>query len=85
MDIWEIKEQMKNKGISQIELAKQSKIPLQTLRKIFSGQTAHPLIDTMQAIEKALGLADGSPLDNARVKTLTEKERRQTKFILYCP
>lgn len=76
MDIWEIKEQMKNKNISQIELAKQSKIPLQTLRKIFSGQTAHPRIDTMQAIEKALGIANGSPLDNARVETLTDKERR---------
>jgi len=57
MNILEIKTFMKKKGITQIELSQKSNIPLQTLRKIFSGKTANPRIDTMQAIEKALGIS----------------------------
>lgn len=57
MNIVEIKAFMKKNGITQIELSQKSNIPLQTLRKIFSGKTANPRIDTMQAIEKALGLS----------------------------
>lgn len=56
MEIVEIKKIMREKGITQIELAEKSNIPLQTLRKIFSGNTTHPRIDTMQAIERALGI-----------------------------
>lgn len=56
MTVEEIKKYMKENGISQIELAENSGIPLQTLRKIFSGNTKYPRIDTMQAIENALGL-----------------------------
>lgn len=77
MEVSEVKEIMRRRGITQIELAEKSKIPLQTIRKIFCGLTPHPRIDTMQAIERALGLADGSPLDNAKVgEILDEKERR---------
>ncbi len=57
MNILEIKTFMKKNGITQIELSQKSNIPLQTLRKIFSGKTANPRIDTMQAIEKALGIS----------------------------
>ena len=53
MEIQEIKLFMKNKGITQIELAEKSQIPLTTIRYIFSGRTQTPRIDTMQAIEKA--------------------------------
>lgn len=56
MKIQEIKLFMKSKGITQIELAEKSKIPLTTIRYIFSGRTQTPRIDTMDAIEKALGL-----------------------------
>ncbi len=56
MNILEIKNFMKKKHISQIELAEKSGVPLQTLRGIFSGKTLNPRIDTMQAIEEALGL-----------------------------
>ena len=56
MTIEEIKKYMKENRISQVQLAEKSGIPLQTLRKIFSGLTPHPRIDTMQAIETALGL-----------------------------
>ena len=77
MEVSEVKEIMRRRGITQIELAEKSKIPLQTIRKIFCGLTPHPRIDTMQAIERALGLADNSPLENAKVgETLTDKELR---------
>ena len=62
MTIEEIKKYMKENKITQIELSKKSNIPLQTLRKIFSGLTSNPRIDTMQAIEKALGI--NAPINN---------------------
>ena len=57
MQIQEIKLFMKQNGITQIELAEKSKIPLTTIRYIFSGRTQTPRIDTMHAIEKALGIS----------------------------
>lgn len=56
MTVEEIKKYMKENRITQIELAEKSQISLQTLRKIFCGQVRNPRIDTMQAIETALGL-----------------------------
>lgn len=47
---------MKDNGISQIELSQKANIGLNTIRSIFCGRTANPRIDTMQAIENALGL-----------------------------
>lgn len=38
------------------DLSIKSGIPLRTLENIFHGVTKHPRIDTMQAIERALGL-----------------------------
>lgn len=76
MEIKEIKKELKKRKISYENLSSLSGVPLNTLKNIFSERTPHPRIDTMQAIEKALGLADGSPLDNAKVETLTDKERR---------
>ena len=77
MDIAELKKMLKSKNLTYAKLSELSKVPLQTIQKVFSGQTAHPRIDTMQAIERALGLADNSPLENAKIgETLTDKEKR---------
>ena len=77
MDVEKLKEERKRKKLTFKELSLRSGIPLRTLEDVFSGRTPNPRIDTMQAIEKALGLADGSPLDNAKVgEILDEKERR---------
>lgn len=76
MSVEELREERKRKKITMKELSLRSGIPIRTLEDVFSGRTPHPRIDTMQAIEKALGLADGSPLDNARVNMLTDKETR---------
>lgn len=55
MTIKEIKEFMKINKITQVELSAKSGLPLQTIRNIFSNPTRNPRIDTMQAIENALG------------------------------
>ncbi len=56
MTIGEIKKYMKENGITQMELSEKAHIPIGTLRDIFRGYTKNPRIDTMQAIENALGL-----------------------------
>lgn len=55
MTVKEIKEFMRINKITQVELSEKSNIPLSTLRQIFSGARKNPRIDTMQAIENALG------------------------------
>ena len=77
MEIQEIKLFMKNKGITQIELAEKSQIPLTTIRYIFSGRTQTPRIDTMQAIEKALDL------DNSQIPAnLSPKKQKVVDLIM---
>ena len=56
MQIAQIKSYMKHNKITYEQLSKKSEIPLNTLKNIFSGRTPNPRIDTVQAIEKALGL-----------------------------
>ena len=56
MEIKQIKNIMKSQGITYETLSSLSGIPLNTLKNIFRGKTQNPRIDTMQAIEKALGL-----------------------------
>lgn len=56
MTIEEIKAFMKAKGTTYTMLSQKSGIPLTTLKYIFSGKTENPRIDTMNAIETALGI-----------------------------
>lgn len=56
MDISELKKLLNTRKINYIQLSQMSGVPLNTLRNIFSGRTPNPRIDTMQAIERALGL-----------------------------
>jgi len=78
MTIQEIKAYMKANKITQIELAERSGLPLQTLRKIFCGNTQNPRIDTMQAIEHALGLDQAAepPPQKEKAAPLTDKQER---------
>ena len=50
------KDYLKQKNITYEKLSEMSGIPLNTLKNIFRGKTEHPRIDTIQAIERALGL-----------------------------
>lgn len=62
MEIQATKAYLKANKITYEQLSERSGIPLNTLKNIFSGRTEHPRIDTMQAIEAALGL-DSSTLE----------------------
>lgn len=68
MEIQAIKKYMKDNHITYDELSKRSGLSISTIKKIFSGISQYPRIDTIQAIERALGLE--SP-------RWTEEERAQ--------
>lgn len=55
MTLEEMKRLKAEKGYTLAQLSEYSKIPLGTLQKIFTGETAHPRYATRQAIEKVLG------------------------------
>ncbi len=56
MDINNIKSIMKFKKITQNDLSEITGVPLQTIKCILTGRTKFPRIDTVEAIERALGL-----------------------------
>ena len=58
MTIQEIKDYIKIEKITYQALSDKSGIPLNTLKNIFRGKTENPRIDTMQAIERALGITE---------------------------
>lgn len=58
MDLDKLIKAKKEKGFTFEELAKRSDISISALKDIFRGKTPAPRIDTMQAIEKALGITD---------------------------
>lgn len=72
MDINKIKQVMKEKKITQLQLSKITGIPLQTIKCILIGRTKFPRIDTVDAIEKALGL-NKTPTENFTLSNI-EKE-----------
>ena len=63
MEIIELKKFMKEQGITYEMLAKKAGISIGTVKYIFSGRTSNPRIDTMQAIEKALGIKEEPPTE----------------------
>ena len=65
MEIQATKAYLKANKITYEQLSERSGRPLNTLKNIFSERTRHPRIDTVQAIERALGLAP----------TFTDEER----------
>lgn len=73
IDLW--KKRKKQKKISYDELSLIAKIPRRTIVSIFSGETQAPRIDTVQAIEKALGLDDDG-ITVIKHNELTETETR---------
>lgn len=63
LTIEEIKSFMKQNNITYQQLSDKSGIPLNTLKNIFRLKTRNPRIDTMQAIERALGIDAPAPTD----------------------
>lgn len=72
MDVQEVKAYMKAKKITYDELSAKSGLSISTIKKIFSGISQYPRIDTMQAIERALGLTQ----EQETAPTYTEEERK---------
>jgi transcriptional regulator with XRE-family HTH domain len=65
MDIEYLKRIKKQKKLTLHEISIMSGIPKRTVDDIFSGQTQNPRIDTLQAIERALGIEkESSPAQN---------------------
>lgn len=71
MDVQEIKAYMKSKKITYDELSDKSGLSISTIKKIFSGISQYPRIDTIQAIEKALGISQ-----EETAPTYTEEQRQ---------
>ena len=69
MDISIIKNTLIKKKLTYQNLADMSGVPLQTIQKVLAGVTQNPRIDTIQAIEKALGL------DNDSSNNMSEEEK----------
>lgn len=53
----------KGNDITYDDISKRCGIPVSTLKKIFSGKTTNPRLDTVQAIERALGIEEKTPSD----------------------
>lgn len=76
MDIESLKLLKKQKKLTLQQISDMSGIPKRTVDGIFSGKTKNPRIDTMQAIERALGLEnEKTPPDD-----LSEGERQWLKL-----
>ena len=63
MEIMEIKKFLKEHKITYKMLAEMSGVPESTLKNIFGGFTPNPRMDTLDAIERALGINEKSPPD----------------------
>lgn len=57
MNIELYKKLKKEKGLTMNEIAEKAGISKRTVEEIFSGRAKYPRIDTVQAIEKALGVS----------------------------
>ena len=75
MTIEEIKQYLKKNKMTYKDLAQMCNVPESTLKNLFSGATKNPRIDTMQAIEKALGLIEENK-ENQNTEYLTEDEKQ---------
>lgn len=60
MQIAEIKAYLKKHKITYEQLAEKTGLSVSTIKKVFAGISQYPRLDTMQAIEQALGINEKS-------------------------
>ena len=72
IDLW--KKRRKELGLKYEDLAEAAKVSLNTVKNIFRGYTECPRIDTVQAIEQALGL---DIAENTALPSLNSKPEYQ--------
>lgn len=64
MDVEKINEERKRQKLSVAELAEKANLPKGTVEKVLFGIVRHPRIDTMQAIERALGIENDEKISS---------------------
>jgi transcriptional regulator with XRE-family HTH domain len=67
MDIELWKKTKKEKRLTNQDISELSGVPKRTIENIFSGSTSFPRADTVQAIEKALGI-NNEPVELSPIK-----------------
>lgn len=72
MDIQKLKERKKELNLSYDELAEKSGIPKTTLTNILLGRTLNPRTDTVEAIERALGINEKNPIMERPLSDIAE-------------
>ena len=77
IDVSTYKSKKKELGITFEELSQLSGVPVQTLHNIFRGHTTTPRIDTVQAIERALGLESPRWTEEEREQGITDTVSRK--------
>lgn len=83
MDIKTIKTFMKQNHITYEDLAKKSGLSISTIKKVLSGISQYPRVDTMQAIEHALGIDEPQTLSAEQqelfslIQSLSDDEAKQ--------
>ncbi|MBR4209149.1 MAG: Uma2 family endonuclease [Lachnospiraceae bacterium] len=82
MTIAELKSKKQEYGLSNREISELSGVPLGTVDKIFSGQTAAPRYKTLQAISRALSLA-GPSLDVTPQNVAARHTSAPEKFLYH--
>ena len=77
LELW--KKIKKEKKLTLQEISNLSEIPKRTIEDIFSGKTPTPRTNTVQAIEKALGINENKIELSEEKKNLLEKIDKMTK------
>lgn len=72
MEVDKLNEERKRQGLSVAELSKKANLPQGTVEKVLFGIVKHPRIDTMERIEKALGLSSSEWTDEERAEGVTD-------------
>ena len=75
-DISELKAILKEKKMTYDDLAKKTGYSKSCITKIFGGFAKYPRQKTVKAIEQALLSSDNSPLDNGKLQSLSENEKK---------
>ena len=69
MDVEKLNEERKKRKMSVEELAQKAGLPKSTIEKILFGITKNPRLDTVEAIERALGINEkSSPVQQESMK-----------------
>ena len=82
MTLEEMKRMKQERGYTMAQLSEFSGVPLGTLQKIFTGETAHPRYATRQALEKVLTGKDTSCVREMTSSYGVQKKKKQGEYTI---